>query len=416
MKNKIYILIILILLGISLLANFGRTTEASYVTSSTSSSTKTTCVNCSWVLNYWLVACWASTEGDNYTCRSYGGKYDCCPSTGGRFWHYLNPVYRSSCDSSVISYSGSGNPPRVCTTTTTKTTVYTCHYISSVDAWSECVDGVSVATSVTWSTVPGQTCTDVATTRSCCSDTSWFPDTSTVCLGESFTQTSNCGVTRLAVGTGSCNRAPIAEITSPAGNISIDKGDNIDFSGTGTDPDGDAIVAYEWYDGACGSGTPISTQTSFSTASLGGGDHVIYFRVQDEPGLWSDCDSVNATVYPACDPATAPVGTIFCPGDNSGIEGTEDVTATLVSSSSDCTDSTKCEYYHLPTDGDPGSANNEIFCQKPSENLCDTGTPTAVEVGDNGKSWIWTCEGIYGGENVEGKAVKSCAYQEVSPN
>ena len=34
-----------------------------------------------------------------------------------------------------------------------------------------------------------------------CSDTTWGPSTSTVCSGQSFTQTSNCGNTRTATGT-----------------------------------------------------------------------------------------------------------------------------------------------------------------------------------------------------------------------
>ena len=36
---------------------------------------------------------------------------------------------------------------------------------------------------------------------SCCTDSSWSPDPSTVCSGQGFTQTSNCGNTRSAVGT-----------------------------------------------------------------------------------------------------------------------------------------------------------------------------------------------------------------------
>lgn len=37
-----------------------------------------------------------------------------------------------------------------------------------------------------------------------CVDTSWTPDPSTVCDGETFTQTSNCGNTRTAIGTKNC--------------------------------------------------------------------------------------------------------------------------------------------------------------------------------------------------------------------
>ncbi|MCK4649750.1 hypothetical protein KAT36_00820 [Candidatus Pacearchaeota archaeon] len=37
-----------------------------------------------------------------------------------------------------------------------------------------------------------------------CVDTSWSPNSNTICSGDSFTQTSNCGNTRTTVGTMSC--------------------------------------------------------------------------------------------------------------------------------------------------------------------------------------------------------------------
>lgn len=47
--------------------------------------------------------------------------------------------------------------------------------------------------------------TRIATgTTYCCTNTSWTPATSTVCSGNSFTQTSNCGSTRTATGTAYC--------------------------------------------------------------------------------------------------------------------------------------------------------------------------------------------------------------------
>lgn len=42
------------------------------------------------------------------------------------------------------------------------------------------------------------------TGSSCCSVTSWSPDPSTVCSGQPFNQTSNCGTTRTAIGTKTC--------------------------------------------------------------------------------------------------------------------------------------------------------------------------------------------------------------------
>ncbi len=49
-----------------------------------------------------------------------------------------------------------------------------------------------------------------------CTDTTWSPDTSTVCSGQTFTQTSNCGRTRSSTGTKACttNGAIIVDHTS----------------------------------------------------------------------------------------------------------------------------------------------------------------------------------------------------------
>lgn len=52
----------------------------------------------------------------------------------------------------------------------------------------------------------GETC-DTCDCGPCCTDSSWSPDPSTICLGVSFTQTSNCGHTRGATGTATCNGA-----------------------------------------------------------------------------------------------------------------------------------------------------------------------------------------------------------------
>jgi hypothetical protein len=66
------------------------------------------------------------------------------------------------------------------------------------------------------STCTGQTCSDscgnqYAGTKSCCTDTSWSPDQSSICSGQSFTQTGNpCNDSRQSTGTelgvsGTCN-------------------------------------------------------------------------------------------------------------------------------------------------------------------------------------------------------------------
>ena len=58
----------------------------------------------------------------------------------------------------------------------------------------------------------GQNCQSNGQCVAVCQDTSWSPDTSTVCSGQSFTQTSNCGNTRAATGTKSCQASLSASL------------------------------------------------------------------------------------------------------------------------------------------------------------------------------------------------------------
>ena len=57
-------------------------------------------------------------------------------------------------------------PPNYWRTTTYTSSAPYCHYISAVNSWSTCT-GTQVATSVTWSTVAGSSCSHVALSRSC---------------------------------------------------------------------------------------------------------------------------------------------------------------------------------------------------------------------------------------------------------
>ncbi len=58
-------------------------------------------------------------------------------------------------------------------------------------------------------------------TINCCAVTSWYPTTDTVCSGTSFTQTSNCGSTRIVGGTKSCSVACAshASFSCSGGNV-----------------------------------------------------------------------------------------------------------------------------------------------------------------------------------------------------
>jgi PKD repeat protein len=90
------------------------------------------------------------------------------------------------------------------------------------------------------------------------------------------------------------NQAPVATITSPAANVTLNPGETVSFAGTGSDADG-TIDAYEW---AFPGGTPGSS----SVASPGNvtystpGTYVASFRVTDNQGLASQPATRTITV------------------------------------------------------------------------------------------------------------------------
>jgi hypothetical protein len=81
------------------------------------------------------------------------------------------------------------------------------------------------------------------------------------------------------------NQAPTATITSIIPNPAEQGVDNVEFKGTGTDPDG-TITAYEWSSSI--DGTLDSSKDFIKSANdLSIGQHIIYFRVKDDDGAWS---------------------------------------------------------------------------------------------------------------------------------
>jgi Domain of unknown function (DUF1929)/PKD domain len=90
------------------------------------------------------------------------------------------------------------------------------------------------------------------------------------------------------------NQAPIATITSPAGNVTVNPGGTVSFSGTGTDPDG-TISAYAW-------SFPGGVPASSSIASPGNvtygtpGIYVASFQVTDNQNLSSQPATRTITV------------------------------------------------------------------------------------------------------------------------
>ncbi|MEW6196811.1 MAG: hypothetical protein AB1521_16815, partial [Bacteroidota bacterium] len=90
------------------------------------------------------------------------------------------------------------------------------------------------------------------------------------------------------------NVLPTASITSISHDRAL-QGTTVTFSGSGTDPDGGAIQAYNWRSNIAGF---LSDSASFSTSSLSVGNHVIFFKVQDNEGEWSNEIGDLVTIYP----------------------------------------------------------------------------------------------------------------------
>ncbi len=119
------------------------------------------------------------------------------------------------------------------------------------------------------------------------------------------------------------NRAPTALITAPASSSDFDEGEQITFTGTGTDPEDGALAGNElvWsssLDGQIGTGSPLVVQ------SLSTGNHIITLTVTD-----SDGDDNTATIaikvgnFPPTAHITAPTdGNSYNSGVNVVFQGT----------------------------------------------------------------------------------------------
>ncbi|MCP5519493.1 MAG: pre-peptidase C-terminal domain-containing protein [Verrucomicrobiales bacterium] len=84
--------------------------------------------------------------------------------------------------------------------------------------------------------------------------------------------------------------APVARIDRiDPGAIVV--GDTIEFEGSGTDADG-SVTGYEWRSDIDG---VVGAAAQFTTTTLSIGTHTVYFRVQDNDGVWST--EVKELVY-----------------------------------------------------------------------------------------------------------------------
>ena len=79
------------------------------------------------------------------------------------------------------------------------------------------------------------------------------------------------------------NQPPKAYIDSIS-PTEASEGELISFDGHGTAIDG-SVVAYHWRSSIDGA---LSSKASFDASGLSEGEHVIYFRVQDNNDAWSE--------------------------------------------------------------------------------------------------------------------------------
>jgi len=90
------------------------------------------------------------------------------------------------------------------------------------------------------------------------------------------------------------NKPPEARITSISPKV-VSEGQTVTFTGQGTDPDGE-VVGYLWRSSLDGELSRLST---FKTAALTRGEHVISLRVQDNNDAWSEEVKESVTVVAA---------------------------------------------------------------------------------------------------------------------
>jgi len=95
----------------------------------------------------------------------------------------------------------------------------------------------------------------------------------------------------------STNQPPTAYIDSITPNPATQGEDTVHFEGHGTDSDSDGIVAHNWRSRIDGQ---LNTFGSFDkpASELAAGTHTIYFKVQDDEGLWSSEVTEVLTINP----------------------------------------------------------------------------------------------------------------------
>ncbi len=121
------------------------------------------------------------------------------------------------------------------------------------------------------------------------------------------------------------NLPPDGVIDAPVGNVAITVGDSITFAGTGTDPENDPSLTYQWNFGA-GSGVPGSTLEDPGPQQFNNiGTYTVTFTVTDSSGV-SDPTPATRTVDVIPVGNLPPDGVIDAPVDNVSITVGDSIT------------------------------------------------------------------------------------------
>jgi Domain of unknown function (DUF1929)/PKD domain len=115
---------------------------------------------------------------------------------------------------------------------------------------------------------------------------------------------------------------PTATITSPATDVTVNPGQPVSFSGTGSDPDG-SVTAYSW---VFPGGTPGSSaqQTPGNVTFSAPGTHVASLTVTDNAGLTNQQPATRAVTVADFSLSASPSSQLVLPGGSTSY----DVTAT----------------------------------------------------------------------------------------
>lgn len=104
------------------------------------------------------------------------------------------------------------------------------------------------------------------------------------------------------------NRAPNGTIDTPLRNVTIAAGQNVRFSSTGTDPDGDPLLTYTWSFGGAASNRTVEDPSPVTFPAPG--TYTVTLTVRDHLGL---ADPTPPSLVVTVVPNQAPNGTIDAP-------------------------------------------------------------------------------------------------------